>query len=225
MAVHRRGIITPNSVHQTSLGRVLVTIDGLGALRDLMASQASTGAAPPRFEFNGGHFDDPEDLRKLENNELRRVVVKSDQLEVVLASNVAVAIGEPDLCTSIARDWARWRRTSRRPVPLARLDAVVGVFMLLCTPAIALWSALRLIPSEPGSGLVFGIGLGGITLVLGCMSLFKLPKSYALVKPMTLDELRRERTLETRHWQTAAIALAAVTVALIGVLVTVLVKK
>ena len=73
MAITRVGL-TPNGVpHSKHLGRVLVTIDDLQALMELLSDRQvnSTGAPLSGVQFQGGTFTDPEDLRRLSDEEAR----------------------------------------------------------------------------------------------------------------------------------------------------------
>lgn len=201
-----------------------MTIDGLEALRRLVASPAST--APPRFEINGGWFDGPEDLRTLGDYELERIVVKTDQVEVILEPGLAIAIGDPEMCAKIRREWTPRLRTRRRPKPVGPLDVIPGVLALVIGIFFAFITAFVLIPQSGWwRGLLAGVAAIAFCGGIGVLALRARPESYALVKPVTLEELRKERAIEQRHWQVAAIALAAVTVTLLGILVTVLVRK
>ncbi|WP_134045930.1 hypothetical protein [Amycolatopsis arida] len=135
MAVHRRGsALKPKE--DRPLGRVLVTIDDFRALRDEVA-RLDGGNEPPKLEFNGGTFDEPEDIRTLSDLELQHLAVKGSTLEVHLTPTSAHVFGDPDTCEDLYTSWARPRATSLRPTPLSWYQAfrattlfVIGIFFL-----------------------------------------------------------------------------------------------
>jgi hypothetical protein len=88
--------LTPKRLepHRTNLGRVLVTIDDLGALRDFLMRDHSEVAQIFSIEFEGGDFDDPEDLSSLSDVKTRSLRLKTAEVEVVLKPSAAFAVGD-----------------------------------------------------------------------------------------------------------------------------------
>jgi hypothetical protein len=107
VTIHRVG--PTREPHLQDLGRVLVTIDDLRALLDLLQSPAS-GLPNLQVEFNGGYFTDADDLRRLNDNEIRSLRIRTPLLEVVLDPFRAYAIGDDTAVKDVYRLWARARQ-------------------------------------------------------------------------------------------------------------------
>lgn len=220
MAITRRGktLTSPRTVKY--LGRVLVTIDDLRALRELLVAHGSNEVI---FEFLGGVFDDPEDVKSLSDVELTSIVVKAGAAQISLQADQCYVAGPPEMCEVIYNEWARSRRFNWL-VPHERKNLT---FLLLLVTGFAAVLALSVWASIQRSGWNWWL-LVPVVLIAGMLILVaKSARSgnYALVKPMSLDEARKEVVLGNRHRQTVVIALFGVIVALLGVIVALLVQK
>lgn len=123
----------------------------------------------------------------------------------------------------IYRRWARARQVRIRPEKrtwsnwfLFSMGILFGVsFIALPWLDSAYNVNVRPISVVGGAGVIIG------TLLLMC----SMPRNFAVVRAVSLDEFRKDRDVRNRHWMTATIALTGVVVALLSVLVTVLLKK
>jgi hypothetical protein len=232
MAVTRRGIDPPTVPRPSrSLRRVLVTIDDLDALlsllvrleRDISTRDNEVLKSSLSMEFDGGTFTEPGDLRKMSDEELKRIVVKSRSVEVVLAPERAVAIGDPATTEQVYQSWARARQTRVRPKKLPRhrwatptIFALIGVMFFY----------VGLAHGNPDSIVSYFPAFLSFALIVGpFLAMRSLPYDFATVRAVSLDEFRKDRDTSARHWMMAAIALAGVVVALASTLATVLLRK
>lgn len=247
MTVSRRGLAAPDKEESARvlLGRVAVTIDDLQALMDLLQEEHITSGSALIVEFEGGHFDNADDLRKISDIELRNLTIKSSRLEVRLSSDVAVAIGDANLCESVRRRWARHRVTRIRPEGIdsskhlqvaVSLASMVRLLVALFVLGIVLGVYFGVEGSPAGEqveapaadtdwvSMAVGVLLGIVAILVGVawMRYFYRPPNYAVIIPVTLEEFRREQASDAKHWQNVAIALGALLIAAIGVLVSVL---
>lgn len=218
MAVHWRGLMEGQAQKaQRSLGRVRVTIDNLEALRDLLDASQSTGAAATVLEFEGGWFDHPSDMPKLSDHALRRITVKSSEVEVVLSPTSAIAIGDPNVCDAVYTRWARQNPTRERPIPLGKFQLFPGGLLAFATIVIAMSGFL--LPTDPGAeisvpkplylAIIAAFGVGAASIMT-----FKLPRSYAVVHALTNEEYRKQRAESNRHWRVIAMMAIAACIAL-----------
>jgi hypothetical protein len=234
MAVTRRGEQRASDrVDTQALGRVLVTIDDLESLIDLLGNLREkidrgpdadfSAVSDLKLEFDGGSFENAEDLRKLSDEELKRITVKTSKIEVILSPSEAFAIGDPVMAKKIYNQWARARQVKIRPEKRAwQIILVAGIF--LSVGVAAAWASIAGGSAPVVSRIV--IGALGIFSCVGSVLIFNaMPEPFAVVRPVTLDEFRRERAVNNRHWIMATIALGSLCVALAGVLVAVLVRK
>jgi len=109
--------------HRTDLGRVLVTIDDLAALKTFL-TRSNTDDEDIKVEFDGGYFTEPEDLRHLSDMELRSLRLETPEVQVVLNPSFAFAIGDRQEAEDVYRLWARKRQTRIRPGPIPFFIAV-----------------------------------------------------------------------------------------------------
>lgn len=235
MAVTRRGgRPAQGSGHsKRTLGRVLVTIDDLDALLALLADvEKPFGPSGGNFshkitiEFIGGSIDDPQDLKKLSDQELETLIVKSPHCEIVLTRGRAVAVGASPAVSAVYERWAKSRQCRIRPGRRPKLDVgLVLVGMLSLTVGVAsgvAWLHTDRFPAWASWSMISGAAFAGISSLY---LLFSLPSSFAAVRATTLEQYRQDRATSSRHLITVTIALASVVVALTGIIAGVLFKK
>jgi hypothetical protein len=109
VTIHRVGPAPDSTPHRKNLGRVLVTIDDLDALIGLLRQSDPSNDLTVQFE--GGYFTDPEDMRRLSDQELKKLRINVNSVQVFLDSTQAIAIGHEETCDNIYRLWARPRAT------------------------------------------------------------------------------------------------------------------
>jgi hypothetical protein len=225
MTVHRSGSkLSYSGESGRSLGRLLVTIDDLRALQNYVTDHA-VDKNSVTMEFNGGTFDDVEDIRTLTEKELA-IAIKSDSIYVKLPGDRAQVCGRRAACESLYSDWARPRHGLQgQRINLLYLWSVQIVFFLV-TGGMAYF----LVKEAYDFGLFTIDTLLNLTFFALAAGLCVLTrdlrgKDSVVIKPITLDELRREYAVSNRHWQTAFIAVMSLLVAMSGVLVAVLTKR
>ncbi|WIX75454.1 hypothetical protein QRX50_28525 [Amycolatopsis carbonis] len=228
MTVKRRGLLDQQQAlgrHRRRLGRVHVTIDDLQALRELLDEGLADGATRTEFEFDGGSFEEPADLPKLSDAELRRIVVKSANVEVILSSTQAVAIGERHLSEAVYTRWARARQTKDRPGPRpsARYRAAAWPYLLAAVMAVV--TPVRIVPDMGASGWFLGGGVTFLAVVSGTWSLQRLPESYAAVHALSNEDYRKHRTQASHAWRSSVIGSVAVLVTLVIGVLSFILKK
>ncbi|MEV0074359.1 hypothetical protein [Amycolatopsis sp. NPDC050768] len=228
MTVKRRGLIDKQqdlARHRRQLGRVHVTIDDLQALRELLDEGLARGATRTEFEFDGGSFEEPADLPKLSDTELRRIVAKTAEVEVILSTTQAVAIGPRHLSEAVYTRWARARQTKERPGrrPAARYRAAAWPYLLAAVLAVV--TPLRIVPDLGLSGWLLGGGVALFFAVAGTWSLQRLPKSYAAIHPLSNEDYRKHRTQASHAWRSTMIGLTAIFVTLIIGILSFILKK
>ena len=254
MAVHRRGL-PPQQTEPTrvDLGRLLVSIDDLNALMDVLKAE-SQESDQIEIEFDGGSIDVPEDLRSLSDAELERLTIKAVDVEVLLSSDRAVAIGDENLCSAVYKLWARARRTRAAPEMRTRRDSgyspirsflAIEVLVLFATVVTVIGNYFDTsVPSGEVTrdlhrdlisttlNLVMGATVAGL-IIFAARWLYKmylqptisLPPSFAIIKPLSNDELRKEVATASRYRLTTAITITGVVVATATAIVTKLVFK
>ncbi|MEW2504812.1 MULTISPECIES: hypothetical protein [unclassified Amycolatopsis] len=228
MTVKRRGLLDQQQAlgrHRRQLGRVHVTIDDLEALRELLDEGLADGATRTEFEFDGGSFEEPSDLPKLSDAELRRIVVKSAKAEVILASTQAVAIGERHVSEAVYTRWARARQTKDRPGPRPSARYRAAAWPYLFAAVLAVITPLRIVSDMGAAGWFLGGGLTFLAVVSGTWSLQRLPKSYAAVHAVSNEDYRKHRTEASHAWRSAMIGLTGVFVTLVIGVLTFVLKK
>jgi len=228
------------------LGRVLVSIDDLTALLDVLAVE-SPPSSNYEIEFDGGSIDTPEDLRSLSDSELERLMVKTPDVEVVLSSDRAVAIGDSNMCSVVYKLWARGRQTRNTPQAKTRRDtsySPIRSFALIMIAAIFAATVMAVVnyfvPPDATTGsntkelylslhrdpigsylmLLEGAAMIGVIIAfirliykLIVQPIVNIPKSYAVIKPLSHDELRKEVVITSRYRITITIAITSIVVA------------
>lgn len=236
MAVVRVGQPQEGQTHVRSLGRVRVCIDDLAALIALLNAESGHVA---RIAFDGGHFDEPADLRSLSDGELRRLVVQSDNTDVVLGPREARAIGRRPDVEAVYRLWARSRQTHMRPQSTRWrervTDELFGAFLgsliggLLVAYIIMTTGVVSEMFPNASSPIIASLGLG-VVFVIAFLNTFLYSKtplwqaSYAVIVPFTQDELRKNMVANRYPRLSYFVAIASLIVATVAVTVSILRK-
>jgi hypothetical protein len=227
VAVHRRGIdpaATPTPTQ--SLGHVLVTIDDLRALIELIKSHDGK-SLPVEIEFSGGSLDEADDLRELSDIEMSRITLKTSEMEIELSDIRARCVGDLDVATLVYNRWARPRQLRGGSIRLRRAKQSwfwVALFGLL---TVLLWiSYLSDIFASDRSSLLSAVFCTAFCLVVIVVEFRSVGRlQSAKIYPGTLDEYRKEQLGGKRQLITWLIAISAVSVSIISVLVTILLKR
>ena len=207
VAIHRVGPLP--EPRRLPLGRLQVTIDDLAALMELV--KPATGATPEvRVQFDGGYLTEAEDIRLLSDEELRRLRVLGETVEVVLSDTQTMAIGETFKVNDVYRLWARTRQLNdvaakKRLLQTCRLAIIIGLgltFLLLIL----------------GLGILFPLGtllipVFIVILLLGTLSITieriarKTPSYHsAVIVPSSLAEYRQQQV--SNKWPKSAVIVA-----------------
>lgn len=202
-----------DAMTQVRFGRTLVTIDDLRALFDVLRSIEGNKSRTVVAQFDGGEFDAPEDLRELSDGELTRITLELPDVKVVLADTEAYVLGSPEVCELVCEHWAKGRRV--RIFPESRKRLVRREF---------LWSSaicavlLGLAALGGGLGAPSGGSWGALAVFLAVILLCscgRLSFSCAVIKPMSLEEFRKQSVESARHRRTVVVALIGIAVAAI----------
>jgi hypothetical protein len=219
VAIHRVGLLLDNMPGRVDLGRVLVTIDDLGALIDILSQQAN-GTGSVKVYFSGGYFTRPEDLRQLSDDEITPLKVRSDNAEVNLEPTQAVAIGDHTTTVKILNTWARMRQT-RLGTSRARSLKYLIISLYLCGGALI---TMLTIANAAKLGSVYVVPLS-IVAVLTVMGAGLTPYWYnmavplrgAVVRPMSLHEFRQLQSNNQYPRASWIVAIVAVIVAVLAI--------
>ncbi len=218
-----------------SLGHVQVTIDDLQALLGILKPMQHLDIddnlnhrwidLPIKFEFDGGSFTQPEELRKLSDDEIASLKIRARGVQVILNPSQAVAIGEEEECRRILGLWARGRqvplppRTSGLPL-VSYYQLGVGIFALLFSGLAVYFTGIWLLATVFATPGVILVGLSFMTRAAGKASAAK--RTSAAIRAVSLDELRRTQAADDyprQGWivaiHTAAISFLALVVAII----------
>jgi len=210
-------------LHRTELGRVLVTIDDLAALMTLL-----TDDTPElHIEFDGGYFTEAEELRTLSDIEVRSLRLQTPEVQVVLNSSDAFAVGERQEAEDVYRLWARARKTQLRPLPIPLSDYII----ILMPTVLMLSFVLRILSQVDTVSLTAAyelyiyagaVGASGPVMSVGIWYIALARRSsYAVVIPLSIDEYRQNRLNQTyprRIWIVTIVS-AIITVISVGVLI------
>lgn len=240
MTVHRIGVPDKVDSAQQSLGHVLVTIDDLAALVDLL-SRGSEGSKPS-IAFEGGYLDEAEDMRTMSDAELQRLAVQSDQGTVVLAPNRAVAIGPNRFVTDVYRNWSRSRQTDEKPaneavwsealririralpiLAIVGMLAFLAIFLLLQFVGPIDWGSLDFWFLPLIAGAAGGPLLSWFLIRLSYYLAKRNAQSYAIIRPVSLDEYRQRLIGSKRHVQNFKVAAAGLVCTVIGLIIGIVV--
>lgn len=232
MTITRRA--EPDAKPETKeLGNLLVTITDLGALGDLLQDErfhdSSQAAVSPKMEFSNGEFDDPEDLRQLTDSELREIVVSTSQVKVTLGRDRAIVAGGETQCELVYSQWARQRVTTLRPPPpkspwWIAAALLLGTIALAVTVGFVLFGTPTPLSAGPIVALVTTFVVGFFVLTF-LVTMYFVPTSYALIKPLSQEQFRDDSRTQARHLQIAVVTLGTVVAALIGALATIIAAK
>jgi len=178
------------------------------------------------IEFDGGNFTEAEELRTLSDIEVRSLRLQTPEVQVVLNSSDAFAVGERQEAEDVYRLWARARKTQLRPLPIPLSDYIV-----ILTPMVLMLSFVLLILSQvdkasfmAANGHIFAGAVGALGLVVSVSLWYAVlarRSSYAVVIPLSIDEYRQNRLNQTyprRIWIVAIVS-AIITVISVGVLI------
>ena len=236
MAVRRLGP-TPSEPkpHRARLGRVRVTIDDLGALIELLSSLTSSPRSHIELAFDGGEFDDENDLRSLSDVELRSLRIKADGVEVILNDHDAVAIGRYEFAEAVLRSWARARPSPRPPRGYFRQRLVIFDIILMTVFLVGLGYLATLAASR---ALAFTGGYAlGEAVFSALFSLFVVGLAFALhqrlrgggnfaaVLPFTIDEVRKNEAAAVYPRLGVIVAMLALLATAIGILIQSIARK
>jgi hypothetical protein len=221
-----------------NLGRVLVTIDDLRSLRALIASLelSPNHDSPPEMGFKGGEFDDAEELVELSDDELKSIWLRSPNVEIELSSEAATAMGRKDIVEAVHQRWARPRQTSETTksevYQKRKLAFGSGALAAVLVVAVIVWLILNsaqttpMVDVSPTFTIVLTVGiLIPLMLLVATYRVISRPTSYAIIISITLNDYRANRTESKKHWRTVAMMALASSIALLGVVVTLLLKK
>jgi len=228
MTVHRVGPPQEEAPpHRTELGRVLVTIDDLEALKTFL-TRADTVADDIKVKFDGGHFTEPEDLRHLSDMELRSLRLETPKVQVVLNPSAAFAIGERQEAEDVYRTWARARQTQLRARPIQFYEYLLSLIpIVVIVPLI-----LSLIPrmdrtDDPMAGTytIYVVLMAGMAIVISAVlgrAVSAKGSSYAIVIPLSLAEHRQMHATQKyprRSWIVAILAIIVTAAVTVGVFI------
>ena len=233
VTIRRAGPTPESEVHTRDLGPVLVTIDDLEALIDFLKERDSNLRQPLEVQFNGGFLDDPQDLRRLSDEELNNLRINAPSIQVLLDRRQAKAIGEEVAAEEVYRVWARARRTRHLP-PLSKRERILHGILCLG------WGAFGLLFILSGIGNLFlmptgesvPVGAGAIMVTLGVSALtysvgrwrypIGLKPSFALIVPLTLDEYRTNQANNYYPRRAYVVAVVSAAVAVGSIVVAIL---
>ncbi|MGW0893299.1 hypothetical protein [Saccharopolyspora sp. NPDC002578] len=223
MSVPERDLTSASSgkLAQVDLPRLLVTIDDLRALFELMENLSDSKVVA---EFDGGEFDDPDDMRSLPDESLARIRVRATSVQVLLGDTKAYVTGSPRNCEHIRKIWAEPRR--RRIWPKSR--RAIGRRQLFRTSLIfSPLAMLFLIPALTAPGDFHFKQALLLSLVLGTVLLMHLiayfgPMSFscATVIPATWEEFRKDQEERARHRRTIFVTIVGFVIAAVVAFVT-----
>jgi hypothetical protein len=227
MTVHRVG---PSVQHRTDLGRVLITIDDLAALKTFLTRNVAglVTTISDDIEFDGGYFTEPEDLRTLSDIEMQRLRLKSPKVEVVLNPAAAFAIGDRQEAEDVYRLWARARQTRIRPGPMPFFIAVpYSIIAVLLTNALLFWlinPELTIFAAAAGSAfcLLLAFLVGIFFFWSPDRRAIYRDYSYAVIVPLSLAEHRQNLSSQVyprRTWTVAIVAIIVTAAVTIGIFI------
>lgn len=237
MTIHRRTTSPRITSSRRHLGRIRVTIDDLKALQDLLAVK-NKDITDIATTFDGGRFDDPNDLKYLSDLELRELTIFTPKVQIALSTRRAIAIGDEQACEDVYKLWARTRQTKLRPIdsrtyhgitelsPPVRMIIMATLGLVLgLLPSAAIISSTQstnpqgsIIPTHPFSLAVVAVTL--ITCTYVTFLMLKKPANYAVILPTSLDEIRKDTPTHLRHKVTITVAITGVLVASITAILT-----
>ncbi|MCM3846829.1 hypothetical protein ND486_11575 [Pseudonocardia sp. DR1-2] len=207
---------------------MLVTIDDLEALFQILRAQ-TPDTDDVHARFNGGYFDDANDIRSLSDGELSFLAVDSMQASITLSPQSATVVSPNTTIRAKVVHWASVRQTTSTP-PRGRLSGPVrvsGLELLIIVIAVVLvlpfvGSQILGLPEYPA---LFSMAASGVVFISAAMgALFSrqrgdlaIPKSYAIIEPRTMAEFRDRRRSEKHPIRANTIALVALLVGAAGV--------
>ena len=215
MAIQRR-VDDSSDYDEVELGRILVTIDDLAALRQIMAhiDKIDESRVTMQFGVSGSRMTDPEDLRELTDSEREVIRLLAPSVTVHLSPYGSLAFGDPKASKAVRDGWAHDRRTTRIPwgsLPRRWFVASVSFFALstvVVSKAVVdfIFQRVRHEPFNWTGPISLTAWLLTLSLVLGIY--LRLTRNSATVVPITLEKYRVERTERRRYWITTGLAAA-----------------
>jgi len=226
MTVHRVG---PSVQHRTDLGRVLITIDDLAALKTFLTRNVAglVTTISDDIEFDGGYFTEPEDLRTLSDIEMQRLRLKSPKVEVVLNPAAAFAIGDRQEAEDVYRLWARARQTRIRPGPMPFFIAMPYIIIaVLLANTLLFWHIKELSIFAAAAGSAFCLSLAFLVGIY----FFWSPErraiyrdySYAVIVPLSLAEHRQNLSSQVyprRMWIVGIVTMVVTAAVTVGIFI------
>lgn len=218
MAVKRRHQ-QDSKTKTVRLGRVLITIDSLTALRDLVAelSIRENDTAKISFGYDGSYIDDPEDLRKLSQTEREDLHVESLGVSVRLNSSDTSVWGD-ERATDAVQAWAENWTTSRAPADLREIFfgkwtifvSLITTISFLANLGFIVFHSVRHEPVQVANwiSLAFVVAIA----IFGFKAINKGTANYAVVVPKTLSEYEDSKDTSQRWKITTLVALVAILV-------------
>lgn len=214
MAIHRVGPAPGTQPHEKSLGRLLVTIDDLDALMNLLRQHHGPTVA---VNFEGGYFDQSEDLRRLSDEELETLRISADGITLFLEPTQAIAFSEQrESLERLYTLWARSRQTRKEQPRLYRLSRLypIGTGITGAMLSLLVFRLLQLAAEPTGQpSLWFGAALVAVPVVYA-IALYRRAcrnyATYAVIKPLSAHEYRQVNA--TNKWPrwTVIVAIAAI---------------
>lgn len=220
-----------------SLGKVQVTIDDLRVLMDLLQEisnaemdsilregrhpeslvrllqstvASNTGTPSVGVEFDVGEFSEPGDMRELSDVELKYLRVTANKTTVHLSATRAESIGPPEVNDLVYNVWARPRQTRKRPEGVGpRVGQAVVLFVVfLCCLGATVWA-----PSWEMAVVISVVALivsvaGSLVQVLRGGASLGVRSGWAIILPLTIDELRKQERGKSK-WPIISATIAA----------------
>jgi hypothetical protein len=217
VAIHRVGPEPNTQVHRRNLGRVIVTIDDLAALIAVLAENRNE-IDQIRVRFEGGYFTEPEDMRRLSDDELKSLRLATDQVEIILQRSEAVAVGKGEATENIYRSWARARQLRERGLSKGWIAAFLAFVLTFSSYMAAVFFGTRTTSNLSGSlyfePLLLIITLGLFITVALSRWVYELTEArrtrWATIVPLTLQEYRQMQTTDDyprKAWIISIVAL------------------
>jgi hypothetical protein len=171
---------------------------------DLLRPQVPAGQ-DLEVRFDGGVFNDAEDLRSLNDRELRSLSVRTTDVNVILDRYVASAVGKQELADDI---YNRWARTKQRDVQLWQRQGPRLLMMLLgflALASLAIFLSYHLGPTDADAdgefeaattaeliGSIAPLAILGLVFVILLVKVNDIAKGQpaVVIKPFSRDQYR-----------------------------------
>jgi len=185
--------------------------------------------------FVGGSFDTAEDLRKLNEEEMSSLWIVADDAHVILNNSVALAYGQMEQVDEIYNTWARFRQ-AKWPSQLLnkrfrKVMPFLSALFLSAALGFSVIAFLGIFSEVKVSGLDRGWPAANLLLTIACVVVGWVisanpgaGRSYAIIKPHSHEEDRKETRAEyiaRRAWWAAV---ASATIAGVALLINLLAR-